>query len=139
VAKLDFPLSFGDLEVGLVDATLTAKLRKTNDTWRLEDGRLVGRWPTTGLLTSFDTLRDPFSKTGGGVCGDSVLYRDLKGEICAAADLATRPADDNKDVACDAVGITVFFTGETAQFGEAADREASVHRCGDTWTDSCPK
>jgi hypothetical protein len=136
VAQIDFPLTFGELQVSLVGTTLVMNVTKASGAWRFEEGRIVGRWPTDRLLVSLDTLRDPFNPSGG-ICGSSIIYRDLKREVCAAVDLAESPKDDGTGVPCSAVGVTAFFTAERALFGEPFDRIAPPRRCGDTWTDSC--
>jgi hypothetical protein len=136
VAKIDFPLTFGELQVSLVGTTIVANVTNASGAFRLDNGRLTGRWPTDRLLVSLDTLKDPFNPSGG-ICGTSVIYRDLKREVCAAVDLASDPSEDGKGAPCTALGLTAFFSAERAKFGEAYDRIPPPRRCGDTWTDSC--
>ena len=138
VAKFDFPLYFGELVVELTDTVITAKITKTpGGLFQLEEGRFVGRWSTGKLLTSLDTLGDPFGGSGG-VCGTNAAYLAIKPQICKAADLMKNPSADSTGAACNALGITTFFTAETAQLGAGADRVKPTRFCGDGWTDDCP-
>jgi hypothetical protein len=138
VAVTDIPLNLSDLVITLTGGVLTAKIKKVgSSSYRLEDGRLAGRWATKDLLKALDTLKDPFA-SNEGLCGTSKIYQDLKSDICGAVDLMTDPKKDNTSANCDALGMTVFFTAEKAQMGGIRDEKPPLHRCGDTWTDECP-
>lgn len=139
VARVDFPLSFGNIDAILNDMVITARVDGSGATTRLLDGRIVGRWRSSDLLTALDAVADPLV-TGGGVCGSSALYQQLKGEICAAVDLRGRASEDSQQplLGCDALGMVMSFTAEVAKLGSAVDRAPPVHLCGAGYTDTCP-
>jgi hypothetical protein len=139
VARTDITISVSDLVLHLNGAVVSAKLVHKDSAYRLDEGRLAGRWPTKFLLPSLDTLKDPFV-SNLGVCGQSALYQSLKDDICAAVDLVADPSLDNaaSPAACDSVGMSLLFSAEQAQFGSIADTKPARHHCGDAWTDDCP-
>lgn len=137
VAKFDFPLKVSDLTVNLSGGVATARLVRQGSTYRLDDGRVVGRWATRDLLTALDAVRDPFGD--GGICGESELYKQLKKDVCATVDIAADPALDTTSAPCNALSMTVLFTAGPAQLGALLPREPPKRRCGDAWADECPR
>ena len=139
VARLDIPLAFGNLDAKLNGTIITAKLTKSGTSYHLGDGRFVGRWLTKDLLTSLDSLPDPVV-SGGGLCGTSPVYTQLKGEICASVDLRGHPSEDGQNplLACDALGMLLSFDAEAALLGSAVDKTEPTHYCGANYSDDCP-
>ena len=139
VAHVDFPLTFGNLSASLNGTIVTARITHTGSTWHLGDGRFVGRWLTKNLLTSLDTLPDP-SPGGGGICGSSSIYQQLKSEICGSVDLRGNAGEDRQNplLACDALGMLLSFDAETALLGNAVDKVEPTHYCGAGYSDECP-
>ena len=139
VAHLDFPLAFGNLNATLTGTIVTARLSKVGASYRLGEGRFVGRWLMKDLLSSLDTLPDPVI-SGAGLCGASPVYKQLKEEICAAVDLRARADEDslNPLLACDALGMLLSFDAEPAQLGNAVDKIEPKHYCGAGYSDDCP-
>lgn len=139
VAHVDFPLSFGNIDAILKETVITARIEGTGASTKLLDGRFVGRWRSSDLLTALDSVPDPLVP-GGGVCGSSALYQQLKGEICAAVDLRGTASEDSQQplLNCDALGMVMSFTAGTAKLGTPSDRTPPVHFCGAGYTDSCP-
>lgn len=139
VTKIGFPLQLGALVLNLTEGVAVARVVRQGSSYRLEGGRLAGRLPTRKLLTVLDSIADPFSPDGGGVCGDSSLYAELKKRICSAVDIVADPAQDNTSAACDALGSTLLFTAEPAQPGAVVDRPPTIHLCGPDWADDCQR
>jgi hypothetical protein len=140
VASVDFPLRLSEFTMRLRGSILTAKLVADGASFRLVDGHVAGRWSTKELLTGLDTTGDPFDgDAGGGLCGDSGTYQLLKAKVCAAADLASDPQRDNTSAPCDALATTVLFTAGRAKLGAPFAPAPKRRKCGDTWTDDCPK
>jgi hypothetical protein len=139
VARATAPLHFGELVMSLTAGVVVARVAREGTSYSLQDGRVVGRLPASNLLTEFEKFKDPLSLDGGGLCGDSKLYADLKKRICAAVDLVTDPEKDNTSAACDALGMTVLFSAEQGQLGAPVDRPPTDRYCGSTWTDDCPR
>jgi hypothetical protein len=138
VARMDLNLVLADLSFDLRAAVITGKITHTGSLWHLENGILVGRWPTAELLTSFDTVKDPFSPGGnGGLCGSSSLYQNIKGQICSSLDLVKDPALDSKQRPCDALALTLLFGAESAVMGTIMDNKPVTHLCGDGYSDDC--
>lgn len=137
VARLDFPLKVSDLAMKLSGGIATARLVRQGASYRLDDGRVVGRWATKELLTALDAIRDPFGD--GGICGQSELYKQLKKDVCASVDIAAAPALDTTSAPCDALSMTVLFTAGPAQLGALLPREPPKRRCGETWADDCQR
>lgn len=136
VANIDFPLTFSSLVLSLSGSVLTAHINNVGGRLRLDDGRIVGRWPTGKLLTVLDTVKDPYVD-GKGLCGDSGLYHDLKKRICAGADITANPKLDNTNAPCDALSITTSFAASPAKLGSVLPKDTIDHLCGATWTDDC--
>jgi hypothetical protein len=84
-----------------------------------------------------DVINDPFNP-GGGLCGDSGIYVDLKQKICAAIDIVADPKQDNTLAPCDALSMTALFTAGPAQLGNLLARKPPDRPCGPSWTDDCP-
>ncbi len=139
VTKINFPLRLGELVLNLTDGVAVVRVVRQGSSYRLEGGRLAGRLSTRNLLTVLDTLADPLSPDGGGVCGDSKLYAELKKRICSAVDVVADPAQDGTSAACDALASTLLFTAESAQPGAVVDRPPTTHLCGPDWTDDCER
>jgi hypothetical protein len=139
VGHLDLALNLDDLIFDLRAVVFTARITKTGDSYRLDEGIMSGRWPTAKLLTSLDTLKDPFNSSSGGLCGTSALYQSIKSSVCSSVDLVLDPAKDNAatPARCDAVGLTITFTGEPAALGDLDDGKAPKHLCGDGYSDDC--
>jgi hypothetical protein len=136
VARADFPLPLGNLLMRMTGAYVVADIVPAGSSFRLDNGRLVGRWPTSELLTSLDVLKDPLDETKG-LCGTSRLYGELKARICASPDLVTDPSLDRKDAPCNALGMLVLFTAEPVILSSASDPKVRDHRCGPEWSDQC--
>ena len=139
VARMDLNLLLADLAFDLRAAVLTGKLTHAGSLWHLEQGMLVGRWPTAKLLTSFDTVKDPFSGGNGGLCGQSALYQNIKGQICSSVDLVVSPSGDGHQQPCDSLGLTILFGAESAVIGDIMDNKPTVHLCGDGYSDDCTR
>jgi hypothetical protein len=140
VAAVDFPLELGAFRLSLHGSVFTAVLKKDAQGYRLEDGRLAGRWPTLELLTGLDTLGDPFDgDAGGGLCGASSTYRTIKEQICTSVDIAADPKQDNTSAPCDALSMTVGFTAGPARLGSVYEAPAKTRLCGTSWIDDCSR
>jgi hypothetical protein len=137
VGRISFPLFVGSVTMTFVDGVVVARIVKTGSRFSLEDGRIAGRVAARELLTGLSRVDDPFGD--GGLCGDSGIYADFKSQLCAAVDLVSDPKKDNTNLACDALGLTVLFTAETAQAGAIVDRPPPEELCGAGYSDDCTK
>jgi hypothetical protein len=138
VATLDIPLYFGvggGLNLDLSGGKLVARITRSGTGFAL-DGQIVGRWPTSKLLPSLAPLNDPFGS--GKLCGTNATYLNLKQLICAATDVMSDQAQDNKGSTCDSVSVAVAFTAAPAKMGRVALRPSVPQPCGANWTDKCP-
>jgi hypothetical protein len=140
VAKLDLALNLSDLVFDLRAAVITARIVNEGGHPRLVDGVIDGRWPTRSLLTSLDSLKDPFDHSGDtGLCGSSQLYQSIKEQACANVDISKDPSKDNASpaVPCDALALAIKFTAESALMGVIMDNKPPRHFCGADYSDDC--
>jgi hypothetical protein len=137
VAKMDVRLLLSDLVLDLRSAVFTAKITHAGSLWHLEQGMLVGRWGAATLLTSFDTLKDPF--IDGGLCGSDPLYQTIKSQICSSLDIVQNAALDGQNKPCDSLALTILFGAESAVMGDILDNKPGTHYCGAGYSDDCTK
>ncbi len=143
VAHLDHPFFVGYLvsriQVLLSGSVLVAPLLPSGPSFRIDDGRISGRWSTTKFLSALQSVSDPLQGTGpNGLCGDSGTYANIKSGVCAIADVMTDPSKDNKNAACDAFSMQVTFTAAPAHLGAVAAPGKLRTPCGATYEDQCP-
>lgn len=148
VATLDFPITFAGqplekvtaLTVDLKGSVVVGTLVREGDGYRIDDGRLGGRWPTARLLTSLEVLPDPANlDAGAGLCGDSGTYAFIKGLVCDRQDIVTDLRQDNTSAPCDAVSLSVAFTAGPARLGDVVAPPTAPRLCGPTWSDDCAR
>jgi hypothetical protein len=136
VATLDgIPLRISGVAVVLQGSLLTAKLVRDGATFRVADGRLVGRISTRNLLTALEGVEDPVG--GGGVCGDSGFYQGVVPIVCAAVDVSSDPRLDSTGAPCDALSATIRFAGAPAKMGPLYDPGPLPRPCGADWIGTC--
>lgn len=146
VATLDFPITFAGqplekvtaLTVDLKGSVVVGTLRPEGAGYRIDDGRLGGRWPTARLLTSLEVLPDPASP-GAGLCGDSGTYAFVKDLVCNGQDIVADIKQDNTSAPCDAVSLSVAFTAGPAQLGDLVAPPTGARLCGPSWSDDCAR
>jgi hypothetical protein len=140
VAHVNFPLTVSgtvNLTLPLQDARIVARLINDESGARLSDGIIAARLTTGAILTALSVVEDPFVK-GGHLCGDSVVYQQIKPTICDSVDLAVRPADDRTGAPCGALSIGVGFTAVQAKVGDLAPTVDGGAPCGWGYKDDCP-
>lgn len=137
VASADFPLTLGSsglVTLEFVGGFVTANIVPQGGTYKLSSGILAGRWPTTKLLGTLQSL----SLAGlGNVCKGTQTYRDVKTRICGGADIS---AELNADAGsgCNALSLAIQFSADPAQLGAVEPRTPSPPLCPDAGTDDCP-
>ncbi len=141
VAHVDHPFFVGyqisRIRVLLAGSVLSARLIPSGGSFRIDDGRISGRWSTTAFLTALQSLNDPL-QAGVGLCGDAGTYLNIKAGVCGFADVMTDHTKDNTGVACDAFSMQVTFTGVPAHLGPVAAEGKLRTPCGATYEDRCP-
>ncbi len=138
VARLDSEVRIGIYRLPVVGGMITGTLKKKAGGYAIDDGILVGRLPTSRLLTSFESVRSPL-EPGLFLCGDSGVYRDIKGKICDTVDILTDITADNTAAPCDALSFALRFTSSPAELGSVYEPAPPAKPCGEAWSDSCPK
>jgi hypothetical protein len=143
VAHLDVSLPLdsaqGAFQVEFVGATTVAKLSKEGDHWRAT-GELAGRWPLQRLLPSLARLPNPIG-AGNPLCATDAgleIYRLIKTQACASADLAANPTADRTSARCDALSNAVTFSSVSATAGTIYQPAGGPAQCAD-FADSCDK
>jgi|CZKU01.1.fsa_nt_gi hypothetical protein len=105
----------------------------------LVGGTIAGRWPTKALLQTLATIP---ANDGGFLCGNGNLYYEIiKETVCGAADISQNQANDNMNVACDAVSVGMTFAAGPAQLGAVLAVPPALAGCADgsvPFTDNCP-
>ncbi len=138
-----YPLRLSQLNMNLTNMMVTARIVRDGSLYRLVQGRIAGRWATKELLTTVETLRDksqPKNPDGGldpGICGESSLYKTLKGLVCEAVDLTSDPKLDKTNAPCDALAVTMAFSADPASIAGLFPMDERKRRCGDAWEDDC--
>jgi hypothetical protein len=120
VAHIDAPIIAGGVTDQIrVELTQTVIISPIvfDGTYRVDEGRLAGRWNLSKMLTSLQGVADPFGDPGAGLCGDSGTYLNVKTNACHAADLMTDPTMDGKGAPCDALSIASSFSAVPAHLG----------------------
>jgi hypothetical protein len=141
VAHLDFPITVGgagnQIVLNISASTLFARLIPEGASFRIDDGQVAGRWNTGGMLTALGKASDPLV-AGGTLCNNAPLYQNVKARVCAAADIMTRPTDDNSGKGCNALSIGVSFTASPGHLGPIYSKPAAPDPCDAGWKDDCP-
>lgn len=141
VARGAFTIALGSgtpLTITLDEGFFVGRLSHDGTIWRVAEGRIGGRWPTSKMLTSFSVLQDPVDKTAF-LCGDSGAYQAYKPQLCAAADIMTTAGNDLSDKKCDAVSIGMGFDAAEAKLGALAPPRVLPAGCGADWRDECAR
>ena len=137
--KLTLGVGSESLDLELSQSVLTAKVVARGGTYALEDGLIVGRWPTKSVLKAMGPLNAP--GLGVPLCspGAKALYDYAKGAICRAADISSNPVRDlDKGADCDALSFAMRFLAEPAKFGGLRAKVYADAGCRDL-TDDCTK
>jgi hypothetical protein len=130
----DLRLPFGDAEMRLKDAVVTAKLERSSGApWRLTSGIIAGRASAVelavGLLRTTDGKNQPYCNNQG------VREYVFKG-LCGARDIRVTKSLDGTG-ACDAVSLALGFDAVEAQFPTRGSPPPPVG-CADLADAACP-
>jgi hypothetical protein len=129
-ATASVPLREG-VSANLQAIVLVATIDPTGTT--ITDGTLGGRWPVGDALTVIGELPVPASPDQP-LCGNPVLFGQVKQAICSAADLTV----DGGASTCDALSLALAFTTSPALLGDILDLTPMPARCRDPSTFQCP-
>lgn len=135
----ELPMRLGgavsSIEVYLSGAFLMAEIGAepdAGDASVLRQGTLVGRWTLQNLFRSIGSYR---SETGEPYCTDDLFYSAAKQQLCARADILSKPGSPT--ATCDALSLGMAFNTWPAKIGGLHDGGA-----GDAATDvviqNCP-
>ncbi|AKV02501.1 hypothetical protein AKJ09_09164 [Labilithrix luteola] len=94
--------------------------------YKVEEGQLVGRMVVQSLLA---TLGAADVSGGNDRLCQSILYVQLRKEICAAIDIARAPSLDFQSYACDALSASLGFTAQPAVRGAAYLEQLAPNDC----------
>jgi hypothetical protein len=81
----------------------------------VRSGELAGRWSVREALLSAREVRP--AEGLDRLCRLPTVFASLKDEVCGAADIAARSADDRTGTRCDAVSTALSFTGAPGSKG----------------------
>jgi hypothetical protein len=135
VARIDdLRLPFGDAEMRLKDAVVTAKVERSGAVWRLTSGIIAGRASVVelavGLLRTTDGKNQPY-------CNDPAVREFVFSGLCGARDIRATKRQDGTG-ACDAVSLALGFDAVEAQFPTRGSPAPPVG-CADVLPDAaCP-
>jgi hypothetical protein len=142
VAHIDFPIALtgstaGALAIDIVGGQIVAPIVSNGSgSFNLIGSVVAGRWKTDELLTSLQTVNDPFDKTQT-LCGSDPTYQNFKPLICSYADVAADPATDNKGQPCGALSVAIGFSMAPANLGTVYTNGPKPAPCGANYSDSC--
>jgi hypothetical protein len=132
------------LQIHISDAIATAKIKKTNGLYQLDDGRISGRWATGDLLRAIGTW-ELGSPLPGPLCfGSPGAYPTVKPIACAKRDIMARGSAP--PLKCDALSFGLGFTSKPASVGNPAGYPFKTTACFDgsspttldNYPDNCP-
>jgi hypothetical protein len=129
-------IGLGDLVLHITDATLTGDLVLASHPYKIANGRITGRVSAESFLLGL-----PGIKLGPAVslCPGGSLFEQAKKAICAARDIVSDPARDNRGDACDALSVGMAFTAVEARLGPPRAWPGSVTPCDpDAAAYQCP-
>lgn len=129
----------GAFQIEFVGSTTVTKLTKEGDHYRAV-GELAGRWPLQRILPSLARLPNPLG-SGAPLCATDAgleIYRLVKSQACAAADLAANPAADRTSARCDALSNALTFSSISATAGTIYQPAGGAAQCAD-FADNCDK
>jgi hypothetical protein len=129
---LEFPL-ISDAKTKFNGGVITGRIQLAPNgqgSPKIDSLVLAGRWHTTDLLTALGRTEDPRSPPKG-LCEDPTYTLLAKGFVCPRADVASFPASDNKNEACEAVSVGIGFEMVPALLGPPVDPPPITDRCGD--------
>jgi hypothetical protein len=141
VMQVNFPLSIGTSATGAITISLTGGVITADVVpvpgggFRATNGQVAGRWNASSVLTAAQSL----TLAGQSICPGTSLYKNVKQQICTAADITTDPSQDNKGAACDALSVAFGFTADPAMMGSVISSGAKPGACGEAgvMTDDC--
>jgi hypothetical protein len=107
--------------VGKIERVGTEGLRMTN-------AQLVGRVPVADIFAQLANI---------GLCRDNPMFPTVKASTCAALDLPAKPANDGRDVGCDALSIAISITAGPAKIGGHAAAAGAQSPCGEQTPETC--
>jgi len=131
VARVSFPLEIGGnpeqapLRLDLNDATLVAQINL--DTGEIR-GVLGGRWPTSSILSTIETFKDP-KVLGRNICRDTGEFQFMRDFVCTRADIQATRDFDLTGRNCNALSTLIGFEARRARFGKHSSRPAVRTSC----------
>jgi hypothetical protein len=141
------PFGFGTgpsrVAIPFNSAVLVASLTGTEPNFRLE-GELAGRWPAEAIIKGIANAAvvDHQTDAATAICTQPAGYTIFRTEICKAADLAGKQADDKHGKPCTALSQAMRFTAGPAKLGPVtASSEALTNNgvCPPDLDTTCPK
>jgi hypothetical protein len=144
VAHVKIPIVVGSTQypvtINFDSGLIVAKLVMSPDRKSLVSmtGTLAGRWDTTKLLTSLQTLPDPFGDGGSHLCKGTAVFQGIQTTVCDGVDIVADNTADNQGVPCNAVSLALGFTAVPAQFGSQQTAPPIGTPCGSGYAASCP-
>jgi hypothetical protein len=140
VMQVNFPISLGttntgNITVALTGGVITGQVEPAgNGTYKLTGGQVAGRWTAASVLFAAQQL----TLGGASICPGTSLYTQVKGQVCAAADITTDPSKDNQGATCDALSVAFGFTADPATLGNVVATPSKTALCdGGNPNDTC--
>lgn len=133
VASFEFPVDIGGdpkqapLRLDLKAGAIVARIDTSKGLLR---GVLAGRWPTSSLLATLETLPDP-TAPGRRMCRDTAAFGLIRELACSSSDVTSDPTLDNTGSSCDALSANVGFEAVAASFGTISVRPLPAPSCVD--------
>jgi len=133
VASFEFPVDIGGdpkqapLRLDLKAGAIVARIDTSTGLLR---GVLAGRWPTSSLLATVETLPDP-TAPGRRMCRDTAAFGLIRDLACSSSDVTSDPTLDNKGSSCNALSTSVGFEAIAAAFGTIGVRPPPAPSCVD--------
>ncbi|MFO0669917.1 MAG: hypothetical protein U0235_09875 [Polyangiaceae bacterium] len=110
VALFSFKFPIAGLDVDLASGAFVATL--VDGPPRLEHGVIVGRWALDKAVHALGQL----DVDGSAAC-TLPFFPGVAPRVCQIADLRVNPAEDGRDLACDAISVGIGFSANEATIG----------------------
>ncbi|MBX3263731.1 MAG: hypothetical protein KIS78_26395 [Labilithrix sp.] len=126
-----------DAQINLRDVKITAKVRRSDQGWELDDMIAVGRWPVDDVLNGVAKIQRP-DKPTERLCQSAALMLGVRPLVCSATDINDSASRDRKGFPCNALSTALAFRGTPAKIGQVVTPERRDPCAGETIA-PCPK
>lgn len=117
-----------DYAVRMTGGIFTANIAQHGGSWKLENGLMAGRWPTSSILAGVSSFEDPIF--GLPICMDNPAYEGIKSQVCGFVDVFDGVSSPTTP--CDSVSVGMRFETVPATLGPVIESGPPGGNCDDS-------